>query len=201
MGVTPHDLWHRYLPESGNWQDGTFTRWIVALSAAPTHQRAPVKRIFSPQTRTYLLLAGLNPCAEFVRPGLFVPLFFLFVWLAVPSAPRTHRDIRSLSAFQKIDQYPASLSGLTGPVVANHSCVSSWQGRMRRRTIEPAVIVRTRYYLRTSNLLLFLSGTLSLPYGTLVTFFRFIARPRPRLVLSGEDLVVMGRGCHFVHWL
>jgi len=35
--VTCHDLWHRYLPESGNWQGGTFTRWIVALSAAPTH--------------------------------------------------------------------------------------------------------------------------------------------------------------------
>jgi len=33
--VTGHDLWHRYLPESGNWQGGTFTRWIAALSAAP----------------------------------------------------------------------------------------------------------------------------------------------------------------------
>ena len=33
-----------------------------------------------------------------------------------------------------------------------------------------------------------LIGTLSLPYYTLVTFFRRIARPR---LLSGEDLVVM----------
>lgn len=81
----------------------------------------------------------MNPCAEFVRPGLFVPLFFLFLWLAVSSAPRTHRDVRSLSAFQKIYQFPASLSGLSGPMVASHSCVSSWQGRMRRRTIEPAI--------------------------------------------------------------
>ena len=81
----------------------------------------------------------MNPCAEFVRPGLFVPLFFLFLWLAASSAPRTHRDVRSLSAFQKIDQFPASLSGLSGPMVASHSCVSSWQGRMRRRTIEPAI--------------------------------------------------------------
>ena len=134
----------------------------------------------------------MTPCAEPVRPGLFVLLFFLFLWLAVPSAPRTHRVIRPLSAFQKIDQYPASLSGLTGPMVANHSCFSSWQGRMRRRTIEPAVIVRTRYYLRTSNLLLFLSGTLSLPYYTLVTFLRRIAGPRPRLCSRGGSLFVMG---------
>jgi hypothetical protein len=28
-------MWHHYVPESGNWHDGTFTRWIAALSAAP----------------------------------------------------------------------------------------------------------------------------------------------------------------------
>ena len=33
--VTQHELWYRYMPESGNWHDGTFTRWIAALSAAP----------------------------------------------------------------------------------------------------------------------------------------------------------------------
>jgi hypothetical protein len=33
--VTCPGLWHRYMPESGNWHDGTFTRWIAALSAAP----------------------------------------------------------------------------------------------------------------------------------------------------------------------
>ncbi len=31
----PHELWYRYVPESGNWHDGTFTRWIAALPAAP----------------------------------------------------------------------------------------------------------------------------------------------------------------------
>ncbi len=30
----PLELWHRYVPESGNWHGGTFTRWTVALSAA-----------------------------------------------------------------------------------------------------------------------------------------------------------------------
>ena len=29
------EMWYRYMPESGNWHDGTFTRWIMALSAAP----------------------------------------------------------------------------------------------------------------------------------------------------------------------
>jgi len=33
--VTPSEMWHHYVPESGNWHDGTFTRWIAALSAAP----------------------------------------------------------------------------------------------------------------------------------------------------------------------
>ena len=33
--VTHHDLWYRYVPESGNWHGGTLTRWIAALSAAP----------------------------------------------------------------------------------------------------------------------------------------------------------------------
>ncbi len=27
--------WYHYMPESGNWHGGTFTRWIAALSAAP----------------------------------------------------------------------------------------------------------------------------------------------------------------------
>ena len=33
--VTCPGLWHRYMPESGNWHDGTFTRWTTALPAAP----------------------------------------------------------------------------------------------------------------------------------------------------------------------
>jgi hypothetical protein len=33
--VTHSEMWHHYVPESGNWHDGTFTRWIAALSAAP----------------------------------------------------------------------------------------------------------------------------------------------------------------------
>jgi hypothetical protein len=32
-------MWHHYVPESGNWHDGTFTRWIAALSAAPNPYR------------------------------------------------------------------------------------------------------------------------------------------------------------------
>jgi hypothetical protein len=31
-------MWHRYVPESGNWHGGIFTRWIVAFSAAPLSQ-------------------------------------------------------------------------------------------------------------------------------------------------------------------
>ena len=33
--VTCPEQWHRYVPELDNWHDGTFTRWIAALSAAP----------------------------------------------------------------------------------------------------------------------------------------------------------------------
>jgi len=33
--VTQHELWYRYVPESGNWHGGIRTRWIAALSAAP----------------------------------------------------------------------------------------------------------------------------------------------------------------------
>jgi len=33
--VTRHELWYRYMPESGNWHGGTLTRWIAALPAAP----------------------------------------------------------------------------------------------------------------------------------------------------------------------
>src|SRR6266849_568764 len=32
--VTHHELWYRYVPASGNWHDGTFTRKIEAFSAA-----------------------------------------------------------------------------------------------------------------------------------------------------------------------
>ncbi len=30
--VTCHELWYRYIPESGNWYDGTFTRWKNGLA-------------------------------------------------------------------------------------------------------------------------------------------------------------------------
>jgi hypothetical protein len=33
--VTHSEMWYHYVPESGNWHDGTFTRRIAALSAAP----------------------------------------------------------------------------------------------------------------------------------------------------------------------
>ena len=35
VSVTHHELWYRYMPESGNWHGRTFTCWIAALSAAP----------------------------------------------------------------------------------------------------------------------------------------------------------------------
>jgi len=38
MLVTHHELWYRYMPESGNWHGRTFTRWIAALSAAPYYK-------------------------------------------------------------------------------------------------------------------------------------------------------------------
>jgi hypothetical protein len=38
--VTLHELWHRYIPEPGNWYGGTFTHWNAALSAAPESLRS-----------------------------------------------------------------------------------------------------------------------------------------------------------------
>ena len=38
--VTRHELWHRYIPEPGNWYGGTFTHWNAALSAAPESLRS-----------------------------------------------------------------------------------------------------------------------------------------------------------------
>ncbi len=34
--VTQRVLWHRYVPDTGNWHDRTFTCWIAALPAAPS---------------------------------------------------------------------------------------------------------------------------------------------------------------------
>lgn len=34
--VTHSGMWHRYVPDMGNWHGWTFTRWIAALSAAPS---------------------------------------------------------------------------------------------------------------------------------------------------------------------
>ena len=47
-----------------------------------------------------IFLAGTSPYAEYPT-RLSVPLSFLFLWLAVSSAPCTHRDIRSLSSSRK----------------------------------------------------------------------------------------------------
>jgi hypothetical protein len=40
--VTLHELWHRYIPEPGNWYGGTFTHWNAALSAAPESLRSVI---------------------------------------------------------------------------------------------------------------------------------------------------------------
>ena len=62
---------------------------------------------------------------------------------------------RSLSVFQKISVYPASLIGLTGPMVMNHSCLSSWQGRTRRPDDRAGYRIQTEFCLRTSHLPLY----------------------------------------------
>ena len=36
-GDYPPELWYRYMTESDNYHGGTFTRWIAALSAAPSN--------------------------------------------------------------------------------------------------------------------------------------------------------------------
>ena len=40
--VTLHELWHRYIPEPGNWYGGTFTHWNAALSAATESLRSVI---------------------------------------------------------------------------------------------------------------------------------------------------------------
>jgi hypothetical protein len=37
--VTLSGMWHRYVPDMGNWHGWTFTSWIAALSAAPSRIR------------------------------------------------------------------------------------------------------------------------------------------------------------------
>jgi hypothetical protein len=37
--VTLSGMWHRYVPDMGNWHGWTFTSWIAALSAAPSRTR------------------------------------------------------------------------------------------------------------------------------------------------------------------
>ena len=66
--VAQHELWYRYMPESGNWHGGTFTRWIAALSAAPCNVRVKFKLV-----RTFSLRGGL-PQQDI---SLAAALFFL----------------------------------------------------------------------------------------------------------------------------
>jgi hypothetical protein len=67
--VTLHELWYRYMPESGNWHDGTFTRWIGALSAAPVafiRFRIPTTKIQGP-VLCPSLIGNLNPGFPFAE--------------------------------------------------------------------------------------------------------------------------------------
>jgi hypothetical protein len=57
--VTLHELWHRYIPEPGNWYGGTFTHWNAALSAA-----------------TESLNLALNPYVLFHANCITYPPFF-----------------------------------------------------------------------------------------------------------------------------
>ena len=52
--VTQHELWYRYMPESSNWHDGIFTRWITAFSAA-TRKPAPLVNTLSYPHTTILI--------------------------------------------------------------------------------------------------------------------------------------------------
>ncbi len=63
--------------------------------------------------------------------------------LAVPSAPRTHRDIRSLSASQKMYQFPARISGFQDPWF-RATWVSSWTGADETPNDPACSVVRTQ---------------------------------------------------------
>ena len=71
--VTCPGLWHRYMPESGNWHDGTFTRWIAALSVAP-HPFYP-KIVLVNEIRTQI---GKPSLANLLFPFVFT---FSFTFL------------------------------------------------------------------------------------------------------------------------
>ena len=74
--VTLHELWHRYIPEPGNWYGGTFAHWNAALSAAPESLRSVyilwikmiLLSILDPFMRTPPLLYAFRPISAFRIP-------------------------------------------------------------------------------------------------------------------------------------
>ena len=61
------ELWYRYMTESDNYHDGTFTRWIAALSAATCNVRVNLSRgdKLLRIKRTYLVLCLINTITYF----------------------------------------------------------------------------------------------------------------------------------------
>ncbi len=77
-----------------------------------------------PPTRTAPVLAGTSPCAE--PPVPTPPSFCFFSFLVSGLFRTTHPSVSpTFVGFQKISVFPASLTGLTGPMVVSHSCLSS----------------------------------------------------------------------------
>ena len=81
---------NRYSPESSQGED-----------LHPLEGPCQVNNI--PRTRNFLFLAGILAAHMPNHPSwLLRPFVFSLLWLAVSSAPRTHRDIRSLSVPENI---------------------------------------------------------------------------------------------------
>ena len=111
VGYLPWE-WYRYMPESGNWHDGTFTRWIAALSAAPrpcvphrySHPREGLSLEFLPYHRndrfprstqepgsgSRYLYAGRRPGSMQVPPGLLLVFRKLPVLTSSNFISKTH---------------------------------------------------------------------------------------------------------------
>jgi hypothetical protein len=86
--VTHHELWYRYVPESGHWYDGTCTRKIEAFSAATCMPLAGRGR--DAQGNYVALGFGLEACQTFLQAqsnGLDMAYRH---WLTGYPGPSTH---------------------------------------------------------------------------------------------------------------
>jgi hypothetical protein len=99
--VTHSEMWHRYVPESGNWHDGTFTRWIAALSAAPN---PCCRREFSLRHPRYDISARVDylQSGTWARPLKPFTIFQIFV------RPFYHGAYESYVFSESADNDPSS---------------------------------------------------------------------------------------------